>query len=178
MKQGAPSIALFVRLKYPSMDLLTALKYMALNYKYIAISLPVIVGYSKLVVCILKWIENKGRPKFSKKASVILKKCSHNGRHDCVWDKIRNEYMMNYECLVGRLIKNGSVIALGQIGGISPVRNGVGKDICFLYQNDYERFFPENKPSLLDDICKYVDYQSEYVLELYDGKKAFCEKIS
>lgn len=168
-------IAFFAHLKYPNMDLLNALEYMAINYKYIAISFPVVFGYSKLVIALLRWIENKCYPKVSATSSIIMKKHAHNCRHDCVWDKIRNEYMMEYRYLVGRLIKNGNVVAIGQIGGISPMRKEIGRDICFLYQDDYLRFFPKNSSPLLDNVCNYVDLQNDYVLELYDGTKAFTE---
>ena len=163
------AIALFAFLRYPNQELFDSLKAMIYNYKYIILYFFVILIYSRLVILTLNFIDKKITPVLSKTKSRMTKKHAHRSAHNCAWNKIRDEYMMNYTCLVGRLLLNNEVIAFGQIGHISPSRKEIGKDILFLYQQEYTDYFPIGELPLLKHIGDYADLQKGYILELYDG---------
>ena len=76
--------------------------------------------------------------------------------------------MFKNDYLIGRLLKDGEVVALGQISYISSNSSKVNKDISFINQEEYSEFFSGNKKSSsLEGISTYVDMQLGYVLELY-----------
>ena len=77
--------------------------------------------------------------------------------------------MKKYDVVVCRLIKDDKTIALGQISFISPYSESHGMNIGFLYQKQYSDYFPEGKQPLLENFCNYVDLETGYKIELYNG---------
>ena len=125
--------------------------------------------YTVIVVALATlWIKVL-RPCISKLASKVARKHAYETMYCSAWSKIYHEYIDKYKILVGRLLKDGEVIALGQVG-IMTSDNQLVKDISFLYQSEYSSYFPENDEPLLENLCTYVDLINGFVLELYDGE--------
>jgi hypothetical protein len=125
--------------------------------------------YSAIVLLLAILWKRQIKPKISEKISRASGKHSHQTCYNSAWSKIYNDYLDDYKILVGRLLKDGNLVTLGQIE-IMTSDDSIFKDISFLYREEYSAYFPENQTPLLKNLCNYVDLNTGYILELYDGE--------
>lgn len=164
-------IALYAGNTFPDRPLLVSLEEMALNPWYFGAYFLGILVYAHLYVAIFTLWCQKAKPWLSRRTEKLTGKHSHDPGYPNAWSDLREEYMMRKECVVGRVKHEGEVLALGQINFLSSSQKTDHKEISFVYQEDYEGYFPEDGPPLLEHLCTYVDLQTGYVIELYDGNK-------
>lgn len=170
MLYSLPLFALIVGLtcfKYPSRDLIESFRYMASNYKYLLLYFITVQIYSNLVFFIYSLYRKKVRSYFAKRFSKFFRIKTYTVGYSSAWEEICEEYMKKNDYLVGRLMKDGKTVALGQIDNITSNQGKLNKDISFINQQEYLDYFPEDESPKLENICTYVDMQLGYVLELY-----------
>lgn len=141
---------------------------------YILIYFLMILVYSFCANTAAKLYRTKVKPLVNTIVSKLFKAKAHESGYSSGWKKISHEYMYKYDFLVGRLYRNRELIAFGQIIYISD--SSTIKDICFRYQTDYMKYFPDDGNPILQHICTYIDMDSDYILDLYDGRD-FVRKL-
>lgn len=133
--------------------------------KFIVAYFVTIWCYTPCALFSCKQYRLKIRPYLCRKMAKKTNKGSYDSGHYSAWEEVSINYMKSYKNLVGRLIKDGKVIACGQIGLIAE------KDVCFFHQDKYSLYFPEGECPKYENICNYVNLETLIVLELYDGMK-------
>jgi len=159
---------LFARWAMPGIPVRDSVYRLFTNPLYLLIYFAVIPVYAQAACSIsMQWI-HRIQPRISKKISAVRGKNYYRVEYNDIATEIIAQ-AHKHKRVIGRVTKDGKEICLGSVCFLSSSRR---KQIGFEYQKEYRAYFEDGIANdILNPVGTYLDMESDYMIDLYNGDR-------